>query len=169
MSKATDSKPQSLAIAVLTVSDTRTVEDDTSGQYLAEALEYIDAWRQATGDQPAGICGPIGPTEQLPLVARLVNEFATRYTDRIVVFDAPPLLSTPESQVLAGLVGQIVYVIEAGKTPYAIVRDALEMLPRDKAIGLVLNKSESISNRGGYYYNYYAAYGNKETSSEDNQ
>ncbi len=42
--------------------------------YLAEALEYITAWRQATPDQPTGICGPIGPTEQLPLVARLVNE-----------------------------------------------------------------------------------------------
>jgi glucosamine-6-phosphate deaminase len=42
--------------------------------YLAEALEYIAAWRQATADTPAGICGPIGPTEQLPLVARLVNE-----------------------------------------------------------------------------------------------
>ena len=42
--------------------------------YLAEALEYIAAWKQATADHPAGICGPIGPTEQLPLVARLVNE-----------------------------------------------------------------------------------------------
>lgn len=42
--------------------------------YLAEALEYITAWRQATAARPAGICGPIGPTEQLPLVARLVNE-----------------------------------------------------------------------------------------------
>jgi glucosamine-6-phosphate deaminase len=42
--------------------------------YLAEALEYIDAWRQATSGRPAGICGPIGPTEQLPLVAILVNE-----------------------------------------------------------------------------------------------
>ncbi len=41
--------------------------------YLAEALEYIDAWKQATPSRPAGICGPIGPTEQLPLVARLVN------------------------------------------------------------------------------------------------
>ena len=41
--------------------------------YLAEALEYIGAWKQATADNPAGICGPIGPTEQLPLVARLVN------------------------------------------------------------------------------------------------
>ena len=44
--------------------------------YLAEALEYIQAWRQATPDNPTGICGPIGPTEQLPLVARLVNELA---------------------------------------------------------------------------------------------
>lgn len=47
-----------------------TVEDF----YLAEALEYINAWKQATPDRPAGICGPIGPTEQLPLVARLVND-----------------------------------------------------------------------------------------------
>ena len=35
--------------------------------YLAEALEYINAWRQSTADNPCGICGPIGPTEQLPL------------------------------------------------------------------------------------------------------
>jgi len=42
--------------------------------YLAEALEYVTAWKQATPDNPVGICGPIGPTEQLPLVARLVNE-----------------------------------------------------------------------------------------------
>ena len=42
--------------------------------YLAEALEYIAAWKQSTDDNPVGICGPIGPTEQLPLVARLVNE-----------------------------------------------------------------------------------------------
>jgi len=41
--------------------------------YMAEALEYISAWQQATADNPVGICGPIGPTEQLPLVARLVN------------------------------------------------------------------------------------------------
>ena len=48
--------------------------DSLEDFYLAEALEYIDAWQQATEAQPTGICGPIGPTEQLPLVARLVNE-----------------------------------------------------------------------------------------------
>lgn len=49
--------------------------------YLAEALEYIEAWRQATADAPAGICGPIGPTEQLPLVARLVNALGLSLAD----------------------------------------------------------------------------------------
>jgi glucosamine-6-phosphate deaminase len=51
-----------------------TFYDTLEELYLAEALEYLEAWRQATPEQPAGICGPIGPTEQLPLVARLVNE-----------------------------------------------------------------------------------------------
>jgi len=41
--------------------------------YCAEALEYVEAWRQSTPDNPVGVCGPIGPTEQLPLVARIVN------------------------------------------------------------------------------------------------
>lgn len=41
--------------------------------YCAEALEYVRTWQQATPDNPVGICGPIGPTEQLPLVARIVN------------------------------------------------------------------------------------------------
>ena len=94
-------------------------------------------------------------------MSRLVNELANRYSDRVIIFDGPPLLSTPEAPILASLVGQVVFVIEAGKTPHAIVEDALGMLPKEKAIGLVLNKSESISNRGGYYYNYYTAYGDR--------
>ena len=49
--------------------------------YLAEALEYIHAWKQATPDNPTGICGPIGPTEQLPLVARIVNEIGLKLHD----------------------------------------------------------------------------------------
>ncbi len=50
------------------------IYDTVEEFYCAEALEYIMAWQQATEDVPAGICGPIGPTEQLPLVAQMVNE-----------------------------------------------------------------------------------------------
>jgi len=49
------------------------IYDTVEEFYTAEALEYIAAWRQATADNPVGVCGPIGPTEQLPLVARIVN------------------------------------------------------------------------------------------------
>jgi len=50
-----------------------TFYDSVEEFYTAEALEYIESWLQSTPDNPAGICGPIGPTEQLPLVARIVN------------------------------------------------------------------------------------------------
>ncbi len=48
--------------------------DSRESFYMAEALEYIKTWKEATESRPAGICGPIGPTEQLPLVAQLVND-----------------------------------------------------------------------------------------------
>jgi glucosamine-6-phosphate deaminase len=50
------------------------IYDTLESFYTAEALEYVQAWRQATDSRPAGICGPIGPTEQLPLVAQIVND-----------------------------------------------------------------------------------------------
>jgi len=50
--------------------------DTRESFFTAEALEYVWAWRQATDSRPAGICGPIGPTEQLPLVAQIVNDLA---------------------------------------------------------------------------------------------
>ena len=56
-------------------------QDTIEDFYLAEALEYINAWRQSTPDNPTGICGPIGPTAQLPLVARLVNELDLNVKD----------------------------------------------------------------------------------------
>jgi exopolysaccharide/PEP-CTERM locus tyrosine autokinase len=85
----------------------------------------------------------------------LVEEITQRYDDRIIIFDGPPLLATPQAQVLAGLVGQIVFVVEAGKTAQALVEEAIGLLPEEKAIGLVLNKHEGMAGRTGYYYGYY--------------
>ncbi len=52
--------------------------DSLEDFYLAEALEYVAAWKQSTDDNPVGVCGPIGPTEHLPLVARIVNELGLK-------------------------------------------------------------------------------------------
>ncbi len=50
------------------------IYDTLDSFYTAEALEYVQVWQRATENEPAGICGPIGPTEQLPLVAQIVND-----------------------------------------------------------------------------------------------
>jgi len=42
--------------------------------FLAEAMEYINAWRKSTSSEPSGICGPIGPVRQLPMVAQIIND-----------------------------------------------------------------------------------------------
>lgn len=57
------------------------MHDTIEDFYLAEALEYVEAFKQSTADCPAGICGPIGPTEQLPLVARIINSLGIDVRD----------------------------------------------------------------------------------------
>lgn len=90
---------------------------------------------------------------------RLVAELSSRYPDRIVVFDSPPLLVTSESSVLASHMGQIVMVAEADKTPQNALREALKRLEGAcDVVGMVLNKS-STRNAGGYGYYGYAGYG----------
>jgi len=92
----------------------------------------------------------------------LVNEMASRYSNRIIIFDGPPLLPAPQTQILAGLVGQVVFVIEAGKTQQSLVEEALEMIPEKQATGLVMNKNEGLSSRGGHYYGYYGPVDNEQ-------
>ena len=86
-----------------------------------------------------------------------VSEIGQRYDDRVIIFDGPPLLPTPQTRILTSLVGQVVLVVEAGKTPQAQVEEALEMIPKEQATGLVMNKCEGFSGRNGYNYGYYGS------------
>ncbi|MGJ8682884.1 XrtA-associated tyrosine autokinase [Paraglaciecola sp.] len=84
-----------------------------------------------------------------------VEEFANRYTDRVVIVDTPPLLGINETAVLANLAGQALVVTEESKTKLMDLQKAVAQLNPDMAIGFVVNKSErgSSDNAGyGYYY-----------------
>ncbi|MCP5160705.1 MAG: polysaccharide biosynthesis tyrosine autokinase [Hahellaceae bacterium] len=86
-------------------------------------------------------------------MSSLVEELATRYSDRIVIFDAPPLLGINETHILANLVGQAVVVVEEGKTKADDVKAAVAQLKPELAIGYVMNKtSRSWGGQYGYYY-----------------
>jgi protein-tyrosine kinase len=91
------------------------------------------------------------------VMRNLIKEIANRYNNRIIIFDSPPLLATPESSVLAEQMGQIVVVVEANKTPQSAVLDSIALLDKNKAISLILNKT---SKGFGYeQYGNYASYG----------
>jgi protein-tyrosine kinase len=75
----------------------------------------------------------------------LVASMKDRYPDRYILFDAPPVLSTADALALAPLVDHILLVVQAGKTPVPDVNRALQLLPKDKVLGIVLNRMETPS------------------------
>lgn len=85
-----------------------------------------------------------------------VEEFANRYTDRVVIVDTPPLLGINETAILANLAGQAVIVTEESKTKLIDIEQAVKQLNPRMAIGFIMNKSEKVnSDKTGYGY-YYA-------------
>lgn len=87
-----------------------------------------------------------------------VEEFSNRYPDRVVIIDTPPLIGINESAVLANLAGQAVIVVEEGRSKMNDIQTAVDRLNPDMAIGFIVNKSTSFSEKGGYYgYQYYGS------------
>jgi protein-tyrosine kinase len=85
-----------------------------------------------------------------------VEEFANRYTDRVVIVDTPPLLGINETAILANLAGQAIVVSEESKTKLVDIEKAVGQLNPDMAIGFIVNKADkSSSDSAGYGY-YYA-------------
>lgn len=89
----------------------------------------------------------------------LLDDMASRYPDRIIIFDSPPLLLTTESRVLATNMGQIVVVVHAGRTLQADVQHALATIESCPVKMLVLNKARGNAGAYGRGYGYGYGYG----------
>ena len=87
-------------------------------------------------------------------MSNLLNEIATRYSDRIVIFDSPPVMLTSEARTLANQMGQIVLVVAAESTTQHGVKDALNRIGSNPNISLVYNKARDFPGMG-YYGRYY--------------
>ncbi|WP_034348438.1 XrtA-associated tyrosine autokinase [Noviherbaspirillum massiliense] len=85
-------------------------------------------------------------------MSRLLAEIGSRYSDRIVIFDSPPLLLTSEARVLASQMGQIAVVVEAEKTTQNALRDALRKIEACTNVSLIYNKSRGFADADGYGY-----------------
>jgi len=82
-----------------------------------------------------------------------IEEVATRYPDRIIIFDSPPLLQTTESSTLAAHMGQVVLVVEAEKTLAPQIKKSIEIL-QNEIVLLLLNKQREKKNDINYGYGY---------------
>lgn len=107
---------------------------------------------------PAGRSDPLA-TELIASdrMIELVDEIATRYPDRVVIFDSPPVLMNTIPAVLAPHVGQILFVVQADSSTQAAVDAGLGMISACNNISLLLNKARDLggSDRFGKYGTYY--------------
>ncbi|HET8831971.1 MAG TPA: XrtA-associated tyrosine autokinase [Casimicrobiaceae bacterium] len=86
-------------------------------------------------------------------MANLLRELASRYSDRVIIFDSPPLLATTEARVLATHMGQIVMVVAADATSQHAVGQALATIESCDVVLMALNKARRTD--VGTYYGYY--------------
>lgn len=85
---------------------------------------------------------------------QLTQELANRYSDRMVIFDSPPLIEVNESQVLANLMGQALVVVEESHSKIADIQKAVDSLNEELAIGFVINKAVQTQKEMYGYYGY---------------
>lgn len=88
-------------------------------------------------------------------MAALAEELHSRYADRIVIFDSPPLLAATQAEVLAGHVGQVVLVIEAEQTSQSMVLESIEKLEVCDVVMALLNKVTRSFDLNKYGYGQY--------------
>jgi protein-tyrosine kinase len=93
-------------------------------------------------------------------MVRLLDDMANRYSDRIIVFDSPPLLLTTESRVIATHMGQVVVVVNAEHTLQSAVMQAVATIEACPVKMMVLNQSRQTASEG-YGYGYGYGYGNE--------
>jgi receptor protein-tyrosine kinase len=91
-------------------------------------------------------------------MTQLIQRLGRRYSDRLLVLDAAPCLSTSDPAALAPVVGQVLFVVEAERTQREEVEAALDLIQACPLIMLLLNKVQ-VTNRYtfGAYSNYYSS------------
>ena len=81
-----------------------------------------------------------------PMMVELVQELRDRYTDRLIVFDAPPVLEGADMLAFSPHVDSAVLVVEEGVTTTRDLERSCELLEQTNVIGVVLSQSREMRN-----------------------
>ena len=87
-----------------------------------------------------------GSTELLgsPKMEQLVGEMKERYENRYIIFDVPAMLQGADAIAFLPYVDSVLLTVESGRTSMADTKAALDLIPREKLLGFVMNR------HGGY-------------------
>lgn len=77
-----------------------------------------------------------------PRMQEVVQDMKNRYPDRYVFFDVPAILTSADALAFMPHVDHVLMVVAAGSTPLPEMQRALELIPPEKMLGLVLNKHQ---------------------------
>jgi capsular exopolysaccharide synthesis family protein len=96
---------------------------------------------------------PVNPSELISSerMANLLTEVKARYSDRLIVIDAPPPRMAAETAVIARQVDGILIVVRYGRTLKEELADLIESVGKKKILGTLVNYAETAESR---YYGY---------------
>lgn len=102
---------------------------------------------------------PVNPSELLGSgrMQGLVQQLSSRYDDRIIIFDSPPIQAASETLVLAKQVDGVVLVVRWGASGRDHAKRLVEDIGKEKIIGVVFNgyKSNIVESKILKYSDHY--------------
>lgn len=88
-------------------------------------------------------------------LAEAITRLARSLPDHVLVLDTPPSLSTSDANALSAMAGQVVMVVDAGRTQRNEVEAALDMMEACPLLQLLLNRvSMTVNDSFGAYGDY---------------
>lgn len=99
-------------------------------------------------DYPADILGS-------PAMQELIWDVKTRYPERFIIFDSPPLMLYSDALYLARYVDSVLMVARSGKTKESALKEAIELVKDRPFLGTVLNRVPPEQSKAYEYGKYY--------------
>ncbi len=87
-----------------------------------------------------------------PSYARILTEVRRMFD--FIIIDAPPLGVFTDASVLMARADAALLVVRAGKTRYSVVDKLLEQIPRERMLGVILNRADEQPDPTSYYYQH---------------
>lgn len=112
-------------------------------------LSVLPSGTIAHDDLGNGFGQPLG--QRVALLARALP-------DHLIVIDSPPCLATSDASTLAGHAGQVLMVVQAGRTQRAEVEAALDFVRACPAVTMLLNKVRQSNRQTFGSYDYHSSY-----------